>query len=531
MVRERDGAIAGQGKMLEERWAALQAAEAMVRERDGAIAGQGKMLEERWAALQAAEAMVGERDAAIAAQGQMLEARWKIVEEQGAVIGDLRAGLDSFRDVTGSAAVSPTFKRRLLRNLRISSQVPFQELAFSLYLFTDRLFKTASTQHIQDLLFFAREGKLLKRCFDFYQNCSAGQSIVKTHYVEISRKASFLPSLGALETENFETLFRQYRRISLRDFLQSLALEEEAMKLASVIGVDVEGLAFPREDLPTDPLFHRLISSPEFKDLYERECASRSGALQKYLEQTLGAALPEQLHVVDVGWKGSIQDNLYNWLKNRVGEKAAITGYYVGLVAPGAASEANSKQALLFSSLGSRPTRGFHTFNENRSLFEMILHADHGSARAYKLDAHGNALAVADEYRESAMITEHIAPVTESVFSLFKQLCWIASDMEDELVFTETLRRHQRMVFSPSAAEIDWIQKIGHWENFGVFNQSLFCSDEGKPTSADKMKFTIDVTLRRNRAGLGFWPYLAIRRHALRGFAEIYAAIRKIADC
>ena len=47
LIRERDEAIAGQARMLEERWAAMQSMEALIRERDEAIAGQARMLEER----------------------------------------------------------------------------------------------------------------------------------------------------------------------------------------------------------------------------------------------------------------------------------------------------------------------------------------------------------------------------------------------------------------------------------------------------------------------------------------------------
>jgi hypothetical protein len=406
---------------------------------------------------------------------------------------------------------------------------PFQDLAFSLHLFTRKLSEGVTSRGVNDLLFFAREGKLLKECFDYYQTLAGKAGSVRSHYVEISRKASFLPSLGPLATENFGTLFRQYRRISLRDFLQSLALEYETESLASALGVSVDDLAVPSKDLPTDPVFQRLISSAEFTHLYETERTSRSSALQKYLEQILGTPLPEQLHVVDVGWKGSIQDNLYNWLSNRVGESASISGYYLGLVAPGAASEANSKQALLFSSLGSKPTRGFHVFNENRSLYEILLHAEHGSARSYRLDAQGNAVAVADEYHESAMIAGHIAPVTESVFDLFKQLCSTASGMGEKFLFAETVRRHRRMVFSPSAVEIEWIQRIGHWENFGVFNQSLFCSAGKKPTLADKITFTIGLLSNRKHANLGFWPYLTLRNRCFRGCAYLYSLVRKAA--
>ncbi|MEG7070032.1 hypothetical protein V2A07_31235, partial [Pseudomonas aeruginosa] len=46
-IRERDEAISGQARMLEERWSAMQSMEALIRERDEAIIEQQKLLEKR----------------------------------------------------------------------------------------------------------------------------------------------------------------------------------------------------------------------------------------------------------------------------------------------------------------------------------------------------------------------------------------------------------------------------------------------------------------------------------------------------
>ncbi|MFN3294642.1 MAG: hypothetical protein ACK414_14525, partial [Gemmobacter sp.] len=70
-LRARAEAIAGQARMLEERWSAMQSMEALIRERDEAISGQARMLEERWSAMQSMEAMIRERDEAIAGQARM----------------------------------------------------------------------------------------------------------------------------------------------------------------------------------------------------------------------------------------------------------------------------------------------------------------------------------------------------------------------------------------------------------------------------------------------------------------------------
>ncbi len=84
------------------------------------------------------------------------------------------------------------------------------------------------------------------------------------------------------------------------------------------------------------------------------------------------------MSIVDVGWKGSIQDNLFYILDQEV----AVAGYYVGSLIATERRKNNRKQGLLFDDTP-RLSPYFHVYNNNRSLYEMMLGASHGSADGY----------------------------------------------------------------------------------------------------------------------------------------------------
>lgn len=407
--------------------------------------------------------------------------------------------------------------------------IPFLDTSYSLYLFIDRLYKAAIKDGVVDLCFFAREGQPLKQMFDSYQACQDNSEAIRTHYLKVSRRSTFLMSLGPLGEESFSVLFRQYRSISISDFLKSLDLNEYAKPLACALGVDEAAFAIISDDLPTAPLFLKLCQHELFFQIYEGQRVARSIAFESYLKGLLGTNdLSHELHVVDVGWKGSIQDNLYHWLRGVHGDGAKIQGYYLGLVATGSISFQNCKKGLLFSNVDGI-TPGFHIFNENRSLFEIILHADHGSACRYVLDAQGRSSVVEDEFHEGEMITEKVHVISQPIMDLFQKIvvATVRESPTERKLLETTLKRHYRMVYHPTKAEIEWVSSVSHVENFGVFEESKFGDFEIPPSLWSKIRFTWRLVRRSRPSELGNWPWLTIRKRALPGLSFFYSLIRR----
>jgi hypothetical protein len=405
----------------------------------------------------------------------------------------------------------------------------FPEFAFSLYAFIALLHKRLLANGVQDVLFLSREGQLLMQLFSAYQHSPVFKNSerIRCHYLEVSRRSTFLPSLGPLESESFSTLFRQYKAISIAEFLASLGLDDHLHAIAQSLGITEELLARRPTSLPEDATYKRLLNSLYFRNLYESERKMRREAFLTYLRRLVGENLPHTLHLVDVGWKGTIQDNLYNLLCTAGStEIRAIDGYYAGLVAPGAMSDLNRKHGILFSVIDGK-TPGFGVFSENRALFETILAADHGSIASYRFDEQGKAEPVRSHYEEWGMVKEFILPLQRQIFKQFDMLLQSLPCIEHDLnwLVKTAKAHHARMVFKPTADEVRWFSTIYHVENFGVFENSHFKERENK-NYVDRLIFTYRLIFSRRRVELGFWPWLSIRRRSFPPVAALYRLVR-----
>ena len=404
----------------------------------------------------------------------------------------------------------------------------FPEFAYTLFFFIERLHKTLVNNEIKQVYFLAREGQPLKHMFDLYQK-KVGSNL-SSRYLKVSRRSTLLPSLKALEEETFNTLFRQYRQISLFEFLSSLGLGEHAVNITDTLKLP-EGAEHQREeDFSKSKTFNALKQTDVFQHVFESERIRRRDAFISYLEQLSGGTMPQNLCLVDVGWKGTIQDNLFSMLcvNNRTSVNS-VTGYYIGLISPGSAYNNNKKHGLVFSSTSSVSPK-FHIFNENRALFEIILAADHGSIVNYEITSGGCAKAISGSFEEREMLEREVFPIQKHLFENFKDLLKkIHKSHNIQLMpFRTIVQSHGRMVFKPTTRERTWFSSVFHVENYGVFQLSKFSNEKGKAGLKQRLHFFMLLLKKRNTGSLGFWPWKTIYEQGGSIPAAIYAAIRHL---
>lgn len=412
----------------------------------------------------------------------------------------------------------------------------FKEIGTSLWLFTWKLLRDVQQRQVQDIFFLSKEGEFLKKLFDLMQEELFGGGSIRSHYLLVSRKATFLPSLRPLEEEDFSRLFYQYRDISPRDFLLSLNIEEgEAAALCAEAGVDFQ-TRLP--DLVSQSVFRQLLACASFRQIYEERRRSQRRNFLAYLDSFSVPYQRDGLTIVDVGWKGTIQDNL----RHILGGQAAVRGYYIGHLNSATQEEGCRRQGLLFDS--ARPELPFfNVYNNNRSLFEMLLGASHGSADGYftaeefarlpeghrreirqriPLEQGGGLLAATlDMPEERALFEKKIAPIQEQALAeasrLNRVLLRTGCVPPDAEWFA---RRHARMVFTPLRKEIEFFERLYHLENFGVFEYTDFRTDGPLQLLERWRNF---VRLRRNPSMLesGIWPPIILRRLGLDFYRHI----------
>jgi hypothetical protein len=238
------------------------------------------------------------------------------------------------------------------------------------------------------------------------------------------------------------------------------------------------------------------------------------------------SAAPKRLNLVDVGWKGTIQDNIFRWSNHSNYKNIRIYGYYLGLLKSGIEHRRNFKKGLLFTNVP-EPSKGFNIFSENLALYETILHAEHASVKEYKKSYTLNRIVSYDIFQEKKLIHKIISPIYKEIFLIFKNIAPILKnkDLSDSAEVNFFVNKHFSMIFSSNTKQLNFFENLFHKENFGHFNDSYF-NDNENFGFLDKIKFSFFFLLKRKTKNFTFWPYLYIKRNYLFGFDWLYKFFR-----
>lgn len=415
-------------------------------------------------------------------------------------------------------------KKAVIGSIRQHGGPVFPEMGLTLWWFVWKLFETLIHDDVRSVFFLSREGELLKNLFERFQDEMFGRQIIKSNYLLASRKSTYIASLKPLADEDFAKLFYQYRDLSAKDFLLSLNFScHQAKTICEQIGVDFNEKC---QNFPETQPFKQIISSPVFERAYEDLRKGQRENFIRYLSTFDVDIETEKISLVEVGWKGSIQDNIFNIFDG----KMTVAGYYVGLLSSPFQHCRLEKTGVLFSETPSSPF--MKVYNNNRSLFEMVLGATHGSAEGYfsskaeiserKDDAikvhlkikdnQGDLLVTTIEHpEEKKLFAETIEPIQQKLkkvaSALTRHFITDARPLPGNEFFA---RRHGRMTFFPQKREIDFFEHLYHLENFGVFEFTRFLRQE--KISWRKRLFNLkSVWLDPGILEIGFWPPIILR--------------------
>jgi FMN phosphatase YigB (HAD superfamily) len=468
--------------------------------------------------------MIGDNphaDGAMACAAGLNACVWEVIEPPKII--SRQTTIPSSEDTAG-----PGLLRELDATINRAA-ITFKEMAATLWWFTDRLFAYAREHNVRKLFFCSKEGEFLHQLFEQYQQMRFGGQVIDAHYLFVSRKATFIASLQPLGTETFARLFNQYRDLSLEEFVQSLNFTGPQIELLkNQLPLDWHTRV---PDLRNHESFAALCAEPLFADMYETQRVNQNRNLRSYLGSFAIDFSEHGMHMVDVGWKGSIQNNIYYALQGEI----SLHGYYVGLLSPTELRANNRKTGILFSDYPNHSPY-IHVFNNNRSLYEMMLGASHGSADGYfrtdeweesstQRDAHINCwvgdsdpigVATLDLPEERRLFSEQIKPLQTVFWETFTAITTAVIHAGVSHVSLEWVARHHaRMCFRPTREEVEFFSRLYHLENFGIFEFTRFSQEQTLPVRQRIRNFQ---ELRRNPEAVletGVWQPIIFRRLGL----------------
>jgi hypothetical protein len=211
-----------------------------------------------------------------------------------------------------------------------------------------------------------------------------------------------------------------------------------------------------------------------------------------------------------------------------------VQGFYLGSLNATELTDINSKKGLLFDNQ-SEPSRYMSVYNNNRTLFEVILGASHGSAELYRAPEHleiddddnsdtshvriSRFVKTSQIPEESRLYETVIRPLQLQILqlcSIMNLAFMIERDVPSELWFA---KHHARMVFLPTKEEINSFEKLYHLENFGIFEVTDFKTDH-RFTLFERMVHLKNIIRNPSVLETGIWPPIILRRFGV-GFWQI----------
>ena len=239
----------------------------------------------------------------------------------------------------------------------------------------------AVVQRLDRLFFLTREGEFFRRVFAvlFPDGQFCGHSLPVYVDLEVSRLSTFAASLGDVSADELSRIWRLFRAQKIGGLFATLGLPiGEFAGLLAELGLSPEQVV---ERPESDPALARLLQAPAFREAALKAVADQRGLLVDYLGEH-GFVAGERLGVVDIGWRGTIQDNLAHVVPG-----SAIHGMYLGLRKPinPQPSEVSKAAYAADERYDTDTDKLFEAF----AVLEMICSSPNGSVEGYARDGGG----------------------------------------------------------------------------------------------------------------------------------------------
>ena len=276
------------------------------------------------------------------------------------------------------------------------------DLAPLLYFFGYSIVEYAIKNRIPTVYYATREGETFIKIHELIkENNPFGVELPECDIIEVSRMGTFSASLKEFSIPELLRLWSQYREQSMKALFKTLAVEIEPFKkYIDKYGIDIEEkILCPWFDVRVQELF----LDEEFLKKVNEELKKKKDELLEYFEKSKGITNNENpLFMVDIGWRGTIQDNLAYIFTNK-----KIGGYYLTLYD---FYNLQPRNTYKISYLDDKNIRD----NEVASmitLLEWIYNPGTGSVIGYK---DGKAIRRAKE-EETKIVNEYIKPMQDGM--------------------------------------------------------------------------------------------------------------------
>lgn len=205
----------------------------------------------------------------------------------------------------------------------IDKKIGYEVYGPLLYGFSEWLLENLNKKNIKSVYFLSRDGYIMQKAFNYL-----GNKKIRSKYLYVSRKSLFLPTLYALG--NINKFWNKYSytfpiEFPLETFFKRFDLDIEAYSnIIKECGYKKDTL-LKRKEIFNDDKFNRLYFY--LKEEINKKSYLSYKAFLKYIDENIS---DENIAIVDVGWRGSLQ-SFINDILRRSKRNINIEGFYIGI--------------------------------------------------------------------------------------------------------------------------------------------------------------------------------------------------------
>jgi len=357
--------------------------------------------------------------------------------------------------------------------------------------FMSHIAEHALFDRIKRLFFFTREGEFFIQVWRrlFPENQLAGQVLPSAQLLEVSRIATFCASLREVSTKELMRLWNLYSTQSIYALLKTLGLPPDGFaEVCQAHGLSLkEDVVYPWQDVRVRNLFQ----DPAFRGSIKEKINQDRENLVAYLHEHGWGADIARLGIVDIGWRGTIQDNLA-----LLSPHTQVHGYYLGLQRYLNEQPANVDKSAFGPD--ANMANDYVELLDAVSIIEMLCNSLHGSVTAYERDSNGlmRAVRLVDE-EENKVHREFVGHFQRGVLAA----CEVWADYVDSHVITSAELRGPGCVIWRELvknAHCDLAQTYASLSHNEVFGVGGFVDKSVVPSPTQLIQGLFSARIRRD---------------------------------
>lgn len=310
---------------------------------------------------------------------------------------------------------------------------------------------------IEKVYYFTREGEFFSKIHRIIEASNPfGIPIPKAEVLEVSRIATFAPSINEVTLDEMMRIWNMYSTQSMAAFFSTINVQiDDFIELLTQHSIDIEeNIQYPWLDVRVQKLFEDI----KFKNKLSTIFKQRREVLLSYLSSKGIENEKGNIAIVDIGWRGTIQDNLSYIIPNK-----KIYGHYLGLFDFINEQPANVKKQGFITGLAKKNLK-------HVAPLEMVCNSPSGSVIGYEvIENRIKALKIVDS-EENKIFQLYTSQFQEGILSKIEEHCLAVKNhaFTSDMLMKDAYEALEEMITQPNKVMAHAFFNLSHNESFGL---------------------------------------------------------------